>query len=358
MVRRSPWCCNIVIVVSLGHAGTGAQDVDHDLGREPGGRRSRPRTAVRTTARLTTPTGAMIVEHREVDVAATGEVRIAGVPATLDPASVQLRSISDAGDFSGQRAAVRSRCDDARRDPPAPRRRAGHDPDAEGRGRRHAALGRCAGARRRGRYRRSAPASSHASRWLTCRTCSSPSAQAPTSRAWCGTSRRRSPASTRSRSRIAPRVCRGPPITSRSSTTARRRSTSRRGRRSRMRRARRSRTRSSRWSIRSAITNGASERRAIHRARRSPARHRRVGAGRAVPAAHRREDALRRRVRSDAGSIGELPAVPGGRLQPAERERRHVAFGGLARGRRADEGCAAGWSRAAVQAQRRRDSRS
>ena len=48
----------------------------------------------------TVPTGAMIVEHRVVEVAAAGEVRISGVPASLDIASVQLRSISDVGGFS------------------------------------------------------------------------------------------------------------------------------------------------------------------------------------------------------------------------------------------------------------------
>jgi hypothetical protein len=46
---------------------------------------------------MTPTSGAMITEQREVDVTANGEVRIAGVPATVDPASVQLRSVSDAG---------------------------------------------------------------------------------------------------------------------------------------------------------------------------------------------------------------------------------------------------------------------
>ncbi len=53
-----------------------------------------------TYGTATVPTGAMIVEHREVEVAAAGEVRVAGVPATLDAASVQLRSIADAGGFT------------------------------------------------------------------------------------------------------------------------------------------------------------------------------------------------------------------------------------------------------------------
>jgi hypothetical protein len=40
-------------------------------------------------------TGAMITERREVDII-DGEARIAGVPATLDPGSVQLRDVTDA----------------------------------------------------------------------------------------------------------------------------------------------------------------------------------------------------------------------------------------------------------------------
>jgi hypothetical protein len=45
----------------------------------------------------TPPTGAMVTEQRDVDITAGGEMRITGVPSTVDPASVQLRSISDAG---------------------------------------------------------------------------------------------------------------------------------------------------------------------------------------------------------------------------------------------------------------------
>ncbi|HEU4728312.1 MAG TPA: hypothetical protein VFT22_10495 [Kofleriaceae bacterium] len=41
-------------------------------------------------------TGAMITEQREVEIAG-GEARIAGVAATLDPASVQLRDLTDPG---------------------------------------------------------------------------------------------------------------------------------------------------------------------------------------------------------------------------------------------------------------------
>src|SRR6476620_4634957 len=43
----------------------------------------------------TNPTGAMITERREVDIAQNGEVRITGLAATLDPATVQLRSLTD-----------------------------------------------------------------------------------------------------------------------------------------------------------------------------------------------------------------------------------------------------------------------
>lgn len=40
-------------------------------------------------------TGALISERRDVDVSATGETRITGVAATIDPASVQLRDLTD-----------------------------------------------------------------------------------------------------------------------------------------------------------------------------------------------------------------------------------------------------------------------
>ena len=45
----------------------------------------------------TAPSGAMITERREVDVTAGGEVRITGIAATVDPATVQLRSLTDPG---------------------------------------------------------------------------------------------------------------------------------------------------------------------------------------------------------------------------------------------------------------------
>ena len=43
----------------------------------------------------TTPTGAMITERREVEIAQNGEVRITGIASTVDPATVQLRSLTD-----------------------------------------------------------------------------------------------------------------------------------------------------------------------------------------------------------------------------------------------------------------------
>jgi hypothetical protein len=45
----------------------------------------------------TTPTGAMITERREIDVQNGGEVRITGIAQTVDPATVQLRSLTDPG---------------------------------------------------------------------------------------------------------------------------------------------------------------------------------------------------------------------------------------------------------------------
>lgn len=44
---------------------------------------------------VTPTTGALVTEQREVDVDASGEVRIAGVATTIDPASVRLRSLTD-----------------------------------------------------------------------------------------------------------------------------------------------------------------------------------------------------------------------------------------------------------------------
>jgi hypothetical protein len=41
------------------------------------------------------PTGAMITEQRELDIEAGAEVRISGVASTIDPASVQLRDLTD-----------------------------------------------------------------------------------------------------------------------------------------------------------------------------------------------------------------------------------------------------------------------
>lgn len=39
--------------------------------------------------------GAVITEQREVDVASSGDVRVAGVPSTIEPASVQLRDLTE-----------------------------------------------------------------------------------------------------------------------------------------------------------------------------------------------------------------------------------------------------------------------
>jgi hypothetical protein len=41
--------------------------------------------------------GAMITEQREVDVAANGEIRVTGIASTIEPASVQLRDLTEPG---------------------------------------------------------------------------------------------------------------------------------------------------------------------------------------------------------------------------------------------------------------------
>ena len=49
----------------------------------------------------TPPSGAMITDQRDVEISpAGGEVRVTGVAATVDPASVQLRGVSDPGGFT------------------------------------------------------------------------------------------------------------------------------------------------------------------------------------------------------------------------------------------------------------------
>ena len=87
------------MIVSLGHAGTAAKTSITIWGSNAAAV-APPAYGGQNYGAVSTPTGAMIVEHRDVEVGATGEVRIAGVPATLDPASVQMRSISDAGNFT------------------------------------------------------------------------------------------------------------------------------------------------------------------------------------------------------------------------------------------------------------------
>lgn len=42
-------------------------------------------------------TGGLITEQREVDIAASGEARLSGIAATIDPASVQLRDLTEPG---------------------------------------------------------------------------------------------------------------------------------------------------------------------------------------------------------------------------------------------------------------------
>jgi hypothetical protein len=46
------------------------------------------------------PTGAMITERRELDIANGAEIRISGIASTIDPATVQLRSLTEPGGVS------------------------------------------------------------------------------------------------------------------------------------------------------------------------------------------------------------------------------------------------------------------
>ena len=84
----------VVAGVVVGHAGTGTKTSITIWGSNPTVSLA-PAYGGQTYGSVTTPTGAMVVERREVEVSANGEVRIAGVPATLDPASVQIHSVSD-----------------------------------------------------------------------------------------------------------------------------------------------------------------------------------------------------------------------------------------------------------------------
>ena len=91
------------MAVSLGHAGNGARTSITIWGAAATPATPAPLYGGQTYGAATTPTGAMIVDRREVEVGANGEVRISGVPATLDPASVQLRSLSENFTVSEQR---------------------------------------------------------------------------------------------------------------------------------------------------------------------------------------------------------------------------------------------------------------
>jgi len=105
-MRVVPWlvlALGTVAVVSLGHAGNSARTSITIWGASTAPAIA-PMYGGASYGAATVPTGAMIVDRHEVDVPASGEVRIAGVPATLDPASVQLRGIDgDALAVSEQR---------------------------------------------------------------------------------------------------------------------------------------------------------------------------------------------------------------------------------------------------------------
>jgi hypothetical protein len=88
-MKRTGLALACVVVVAAGIARAGSGSAPHTSitvwGAATGG----------TTYGSTPPTGAMVVERREVDLAATGELELTGIARALDPGSVQLRSLTD-----------------------------------------------------------------------------------------------------------------------------------------------------------------------------------------------------------------------------------------------------------------------
>ncbi len=322
-------------------------------------RRCRPRaSAARRTAAATPPTGAMIVERREVDV--DGERRrpdrrgARHARPGLGPAA---RASSDGGGLSvtEQRFVPGAATpDEILR---APRRRAGHGRDREGRGHGSAALGRRAGARARGRHRRYAAAPGDAPRWL--HPGCTPRGDRGCGQAEPGVARRGPPKPGKHQVEVTYRAD-GLTLERRLSRdprrSPRRRSTSPRGRRSRTRRPRRS----TNAELTLVDSNGASAGTSPQARRPGAAPVRftvpgsvKLGSGEAVQVElfpPRTAAKVRSVVMFEAmpDSSGSFQAVPGDRLQPAQLERGHLARRGRARGRRPDEGPAARWPRAAA----------
>lgn len=93
-MRVVPWLGLVLVaLVSLGHAGSNSAHTSITIWGAAPAQVIAPMYGGAAYGAATVPTGAMIVDRREVEVATSGEVRVAGVPATLDPASVQLRGV-------------------------------------------------------------------------------------------------------------------------------------------------------------------------------------------------------------------------------------------------------------------------
>jgi len=96
-MRRIPWAVAAVAVAATAYAaGPGARTAITIFTAAPD-----PSTAPNALGgasygnAIAPPTGALVTERRDLDVADTGEVRLAGVPDSVDPASVQLRGIAE-----------------------------------------------------------------------------------------------------------------------------------------------------------------------------------------------------------------------------------------------------------------------
>ena len=90
-MRVLPWLV-LGLAVATGDAGAGRTTITVWAGTP-----ATPGYGGQTYGGSAAVSGAMISEQREVEVAANGEVKIAGVASTIDPASVQLRSLTEPG---------------------------------------------------------------------------------------------------------------------------------------------------------------------------------------------------------------------------------------------------------------------
>ena len=294
---------------------------DHDLHGRAGCSYAHPtRSAARATATRSRCRPARSSPSGATSTSTTARCALTGVPDTLDPASVQLRGIGEP--IAVARAAVRARRDDRRRSArsaTSARRSSVTTPKGDVTGTLRAADAQAIVIETRRRVARAA------SRRLRARRQARRRRGRRAAGAESGRSRASTPASSPSRSRIAPKD---------SSWTAdyiavfdseredgrllgvgdREECDDRE-----LRRGRAHAGRTPPRARRSARRVGPARADALHGARARAARRRRDRSGRARAAAARGEGPPGRDVRGDARSVGELPAIPGRRLQPAER---------------------------------------